>query len=112
MTSDIVLKIKLDEQRMPDEIQWTAADGGVVDPQSAKAFMLGLWDGAEKTAVRIDLWTQKMEINEMNDFFFQTFYGMADTFVRATGNKVLADELRAFAKDFLKKASESQSPQP
>ncbi len=111
MTSDIVLKIKLDELKMPSEIQWTAVDGGVVDPQAAKAFLLGLWDGAEKTAIRIDLWTQKMEINEMNDFFFQTLIGMADTYVRATNNTPLAEEMKAFARDFLKKASESQYPQ-
>ena len=111
MTSDIVLKIKLDELKMPSEIQWTAADGGVVDPQTAKAFLLGLWDGAEKTAIRIDLWTHKMEINEMNDFFYQTFYGMADTYVRATNNTALAEELKTFAKEFLKKASEGHYPQ-
>ena len=108
MTSDIVLKIKLDEQRMPDEIEWTAADGGVNEPQSAKAFLLGLWDGAEKTAVRIDLWTQKMEVNEMNDFYYQTFYGMAETYLRATNNTVLAEELKAFAREFLKKATEAK----
>ena len=106
MTSDIILKVRLDEEKMPGEIMWTAPDGGVPDTQSAKALLLGLWDGAEKTAVRIDLWTSAMEINEMNDFYYQTFFGMADTYVRATRNQALADELKAFARTFLAKASE------
>lgn len=107
MTSDIIIKVKLDEDKMPGEILWTAPDGGVPDQQKAKAILLGLWDGAEKTAVRIDLWASNMEINEMNDFYYQTFYGMAETYVRATRNTALADELKAFAKEFLKKATET-----
>ncbi len=110
MTSDIIIKVKLDEEKMPGEILWVAPDGGVTDQQKAKAMMLGLWDGAEKTAVRIDLWTSDMEINEMNDFYYQTFYGMAETYIRATRNKELADELKAFAKSFLKKATEAGVP--
>jgi len=107
MTSDIVLKIELDADKLPVAIQWTAPDGGVVDPQAAKAFLLGLWDGNDKTAVRIDLWTSKMEVNEMNDFFYQTFHGMAETYARATGNHALSEDLKVFAKNFLTKASQN-----
>ena len=107
MTSDILIQVRLDEDKMPGEIYWTAPDGGVTEQQKAKAMMLGLWDGAQKTAVRIDLWGANMEINEMNDFYYQTFYGMAETYARATRNAALADELKAFAKDFLKKATDA-----
>jgi len=109
MTSDIIIKVRLDEEKMPGEIEWMAPDGGVAEPQKAKALLLGLWDGAEKTAIRIDLWTQSMEIGEMNDFFYQTFYGMAETYTRATRNTALAQELKTFAKEFLKKASEASA---
>ena len=107
MTSNINIQITLDEDKMPETIEWTAPDGGVAEAQSAKAVLIGFWDGAEKSALRIDLWTQKMMVDEMNDFFYQTFFGMADTYVRATKNGELAKELREFAKEFLKKASES-----
>jgi gliding motility-associated protein GldC len=105
MKSNINIQIELAEDKMPEAIQWTAPDGGVTDWQNAKAILLGLWDGEEKSALRIDLWTSKMKVDEMNDFFYQTFYGMADTYIRATKNEALAAELKEFARNFLKKAS-------
>ncbi len=112
MTSHINIEIELAEDKMPEAIQWTAPDGGVAEPQKAKAILLGLWDGEEKSALRIDLWTSKMMVDEMNDFFYQTFYGMADTYLRATRNAELAEELKEFAKEFLKKASEANEKNP
>ena len=50
-------------------------------------------------------------VDEMNDFFYQTLYGMADTYLRATNNKEISEELRSFAKDFLKKASDALEKQ-
>jgi gliding motility-associated protein GldC len=111
MKSNINIQVELADDKMPEAIQWTAPDGGVTDVQNAKAMLLGLWDGQEKSALRIDLWTSKMMVDEMNDFFYQTFYGMADTYQRATQNTALANELKAFAKSFLKKASEQVEAQ-
>lgn len=105
MQSQINIKVELDEDKMPERIEWLAPDGGVDAPQEAKAILLGLWDGQEKSALRIDLWTKKMMVDEMNDFFYQTFFGMADTYVRATKNGELANELKEFAKSFHKKAT-------
>ncbi len=112
MKSHINIQIELAEDKMPEAIQWTAPDGGVADWQNAKAILLGLWDGEEKSALRIDLWTSKMMVDEMNDFFYQTFYGMADTYLRATKNAELAAELREFAKSFLKKATAAVEAAP
>lgn len=107
MRSNINIQIELDEDKMPEVIEWNAPDGGVDGMQQAKAFLLGLWDGEEKSALRIDLWTKKMMVDEMNDFFYQTLHGMADTYLRATKNEELSKELKQFAKDFLKKASDA-----
>lgn len=105
--SNINIQIELDEEKMPEIIEWNAPDGGVEGLQQAKGMLLGLWDGEEKSALRIDLWTKKMMVDEMNDFFYQTLLGMADTYTRATRNKELADELKAFGKSFHKKAVEA-----
>ncbi len=105
MTSQINIQIELAEDKMPETIQWMAPDGGVDEWQKAKAVLLGLWDGDNKEAMRIDLWTSKMMVDEMNDFFYQTLFGMADTYVRATRNGELANEMKEFAKTFLKKAT-------
>ena len=107
MKSHINISVELADDKMPEAIQWIAPDGGVADWQNAKAILLGLWDGEEKSALRIDLWTNKMMVDEMNDFFYQTFYGMADTYLRATQNVELTAELKEFAKSFLKKATKA-----
>lgn len=107
MKSNINIEVELDEEKMPETIHWNAPGGGVDDMQNAKALLLGLWDGQEKSALRIDLWTKKMMVDEMIDFFHQTFHGMADTYLRATKNEAMAKELKEFANSFHKKASEA-----
>lgn len=104
MKSQINIEISLDEDKMPETIMWKAPDGGVDGLQEAKGMLLGLWDGNEKSALRIDLWTKKMMVDEMNEFFYQSLYGMAETYQRATKNEALAKELKKFAKDFHTKA--------
>lgn len=106
MKSNINIQIELDEDKMPETIEWNAPDGGVDGYQQAKGMLLGLWDGHEKSALRIDLWTKKMMVDEMNDFFYQTLFGMADTYARATRNGALAQEIKEFAKTFHKKATD------
>lgn len=106
MSSTIQLDVTLDENRMPEKIHWQAAEGGVMNPTEAKAFMLSIWDLNENAALRIDLWTKKMMVDEMNDFFFQTLMTMADTYQRATNQKELADEIRTFSASFKTKMEE------
>src|SRR5690349_2333274 len=106
--SSIVIDVELDDNRVPANIEWTATEGAGDRKQQAKALMLSLWDGADKTALRIDLWTQKMMVDEMADFYFQTFMTMADTYERATKQSELVQEMRKFAKDFYHRFQELQ----
>jgi len=105
-TSSIHLDIHLDENKVPEKIFWEAAQGGVDKPTEAKAFMLSIWDLNENAALRIDLWTKKMMVDEMDHFFFQTMMTMADTYERATNHKELANEMREFSKSMKKKMDE------
>ena len=106
--SSIVIDVELDENRVPSQIEWRASDSTIERPQQAKAFMLSLWDGADKTALRIDLWTQKMMVDEMADFYYQTLMTMADTFDRATRNTELVGDMKQFARTFYAKFQEQQ----
>lgn len=106
--STIKIEVELDEQKIPATIEWSATDSTIDRPQQAKAFMLSLWDGTDKSALRIDLWTQKMMVDEMADFYYQTFMTMADTFERATRMTELTDEMKAHAQQFYKKFQEIQ----
>lgn len=101
----ISINVTLDEYKMPEHIDWTATGAGTLDTaQPAKAFTLSLWDGVEQTAMSINLWTKRMKVDEMNDFLFQTILTLSDTYVKATKDVALADELKEFAANFKKKA--------
>src|SRR5689334_7586478 len=106
--SSIVIEVELDENRIPQNIEWKATESSADRTQQAKAFMLSLWDGAVKTALRIDLWTQKMMVDEMADFYYQTLMTMADTYERATRQTELVNDMKAFAKEFFRKFQETQ----
>jgi gliding motility-associated protein GldC len=106
--SSIVIDVDLDENRIPQTIEWSASESAASAPQTAKAVMLSLWDGAEKTALRIDLWTQKMMVDEMADFYYQTFMTMADTYARATRQTELVNDMKKFAQDFYQKFQDIQ----
>ena len=103
----ISIDVHLDSEKMPEHIDWHATGSSQAEPTSAKAFMLSLWDGQEKTALKIDLWTKKMMVDEMNDFFYQTMMTMAETFKNATRNEALAEEYKEFARNFKRKADEA-----
>lgn len=107
-TSNISIEVILDELKVPEKIQWTASDSTTDTQQEAKAMMLAFWDGADKSALRIDLWTKDMMVDEMADFYFQALMTMADTFQRATKQEQLTTEMKSFARSFIKKFKESQ----
>ena len=106
--SSIIIDVETDENRVPHAIEWKATDTTIAEAQKAKAMMLSFWDGTEKTALRIDLWTRDMMIDEMTDFFYQTMMTMADTFGRATNNHELVGDMKNFAQDFYRKSREKQ----
>jgi gliding motility-associated protein GldC len=106
--STISIDVNLDEQKIPHQILWSATQSSSEEKQEAKAMMISFWDGKEKAALRIDLWTKEMMVDEMADFYYQTMMTMADTFERATHQKELVDEMKTFAKGFYSKFKKSQ----
>jgi gliding motility-associated protein GldC len=106
--STITVDVFLDDSKVPQQITWKASDSTADMAQQSKAMMLAFWDGADKSAMRIDLWTKDMMVDEMADFYYQTFMTMADTFNRATKNAALVEEMKTFARDFYKKFQDQQ----
>ena len=106
MKSTITVEVNLDEQKVPDEIKWTATDSTADMMQKAQATMLSFWDAQDKSALRIDLWTKDMMVDEMVDFYYQTFVGMADSFERSTHLHPLVADIKTFAKAFQAKFKE------
>ena len=102
ITSEIKFLVELDENRVPEKLTWSAQDGGV-DLEEAKAIMLNIWDSNAQEALRIDLWTKEMPVDEMKMFFHQTLVAMTDTFQRATGDEKMADTMKDFCDYFAEK---------
>jgi|SRR5690606_9446306 len=101
-TSDIIINVGLDENRVPEKLKWTAADGGV-ENEEAKAMLLSIWDPKNKETLRIDLWTKDMPVDEMKIFFHQTLTAMADTFNRATKDEKMTATMKEFCDYFAEK---------
>src|SRR5437762_1718741 len=102
-TSTITIDVLLDKDKVPDQIRWQADNTTAEEPQNAKAIMLSVWDGIDKSALRIDLWTKDMMVDEMADFFYQTMMTMADTYGRATKYHDQVEEMKQFSKEFYEK---------
>lgn len=98
-TSDINIKIGLNEEKLPVRIDWEASDNPA-GSQVAKAMLLAFFDDETKDTLKIDLWTTEMQVMEMDRFFFQTLRGLADTYFRATQNNEMAADMQRFVHYF------------
>ncbi|TXN36919.1 gliding motility protein GldC [Flagellimonas hymeniacidonis] len=101
-TSEIKLTVGLDENRVPEELNWSAQDGGIQD-EEAKAMMLSVWDSKNRESLKIDLWTKDMPVDEMKIFFHQTLVTMADTFMKATQDEKMTATMKDFCDYFAEK---------
>ena len=106
--STITIDVLLDPNKIPEQINWSASGSSAEQAQKAKAMCIAFWDAADKTALRIDLWTKDMMVDEMADFYYQMMMTMADTFKRATKQDEIAADMKKFAKDFFNKFRETQ----
>ena len=101
-TSEILIKVGLNENNLPIGMKWTASDGNI-ENEDAKALLLSLWDPKENNTMRIDLWTKDMTVDEMKQFFHQTLITMADSFEKATGESNICEDLRDYCYHFAEK---------
>jgi gliding motility-associated protein GldC len=102
-TSEIKLIVKLDDNRVPEKIEWEATDAGFDGKKEAKSLILSLWDKKEGLTLGIDLWTKEMLVEDMNIHFHQVFLKLADTYRRATKNREIADMIEDFSAEFARK---------
>jgi len=101
-SSKISIKVGLDENRVPEKLNWSA-DDGAIDDMEAKALLLSVWDSSQKDTYKINLWTKEMPVNEMIQFFHQTLTSMADTFETATGDEKMSATMRDFCDYYAEK---------
>lgn len=97
--TQIHIDIELDENHIPEKMSWNAEDGGIRN-QETKAVMVSVWDDKDKEALRIDLWTKEMPMDDMKRFYHQIFISMANSYQRATSEDEVADSIIEFAENF------------
>ena len=97
--TQITINVELDENHVPERMTWNAQDGGV-ENQETKATMISVWDDKAMEALRIDLWTKDMPVDQMKMFLHQIFVSLGHTYQRATGEDDVAEKIQEFAEDF------------
>ena len=100
--SQITINVELDENHVPEKMNWNAPDGGI-ENQETKAAFISVWDDKTKQAMRIDLWTKDMPLDDMKMFFYQTLSAMSETFERATGDEKMKATMEDFCLYFAEK---------
>jgi len=105
-TSNITFTVSLDENKVPEKIEWHAEDAGMDGKMDTKAIMLSVFDTASEETLRIDLWTKEMKVDEMKRFFHQTLVSMAESLQRATNEDAMAADMRDFARHFAERMME------
>ncbi|MBK7344040.1 MAG: gliding motility protein GldC [Saprospiraceae bacterium] len=99
-TSQIRINVGLNEANIPVEITWEADDQGGVEPQPCKAMFLSLFERKAKETLKIDLWTEDMQVAEMDRMIFHTLRSMTDTYLKASNHIELAEQFQQFVHYF------------
>jgi gliding motility-associated protein GldC len=98
--SQIRIDVGLNESQVPVQIRWDADDHAGEGPVDCKAVLLSLFERNSKETLRIDLWTEDMQVAEMDRLVFHTLRSLADTYLKASNHMELAREFQAFAHYF------------
>jgi gliding motility-associated protein GldC len=107
--SEIKFTVDLDEEKIPENISWSATDSGMDGDKPASAIMLSIWDPKDHTSLRIDLWTKKMLVDDMKRFYYENFITMADAYRRSTNDDEGAASIKNFAESFGKSSGATGS---
>jgi gliding motility-associated protein GldC len=102
MINTIEFKIRLDENKVPENITWSAPQSAINNAET-KAIMVAVWDNKAHETLKMDLWTKDMPLHDMKLFFHQTLLTMADTFERASSDEKMSATMRDFCDYFAEK---------
>ena len=102
-TAEIKITVSLDEKNLPESILWYSSDSENTQELPCKSMILALWDQQYQNSLRLDLWTKDMPVDEMKRFFYETLMTMSDSFLKATGEKNIVEDLRDYCAHFAEK---------
>ncbi|MDH5608031.1 MAG: gliding motility protein GldC [Cyclobacteriaceae bacterium] len=91
----ITFNVTLDDENIPEKIQWDADDKGMEGLLDTKSISVALWDDQKKNTLRIDLWTKDMTIDEMKRFYIDCLGGISQTLLSSTGDEFMSAEINS-----------------
>jgi gliding motility-associated protein GldC len=91
--SEINFKVELDENNVPEKIQWDATDKPEAGFSDSKSISISLWDHLQKNTLRIDLWTKDMPVDEMKRFYIDCLGGLSQSILTSTNDEFMAGEI-------------------
>lgn len=100
---EISITVELDDNNIPEKIDWNATDKAGEGIANCKAMFLSMWDPEKQDTLRLDLWTKEMTKEEMKVFFHQTLVTMAETLENSTEEEAMAEDMRDFTAYFAEK---------
>jgi len=101
-TTSINIQVSLDENNVPEKMQWTAQDGGI-ENQNTEAMLLSFWDAKTQETLKMDLWVKEMPVDQMQKFFHQTLVALSQTFYKATQDEKMTATMQDFCDYFAEK---------
>lgn len=88
--SEINFKVTLDDQSIPEQIQWSATDNPNEGIEETKSIFVGVWDHYHKGTLALPLWTKDMDVLEMKRFYIEVIGSIGNTLVDATGDQKMS----------------------
>lgn len=98
--SEIKITIDLDKEMMPQLIQWEAESPEGIQKRNSKAMLLSFFDEETLETFKIDLWTKKLQIAEMDRLMYNSLKALTETYFKATKNESLANQMHSFVHHF------------
>ena len=110
-SSDINIRIELDENRVPAKIEWQASEAGQSQPAESKSIFLSLLVKDTLDTSTLFLWTKECQVAEMDRKIYYALTAMTDGYFRATQHTELANEMRRFVQYFGEKTGILTQPE-
>ncbi len=98
--SEIIIRIELDAQRVPERIEWEASEAHQSHPAESKSVFLALLDKETLDTSTLFLWTKECQVSEMDRKIFYALSALSDGYYKSTQHTELANEMRRFVQYF------------
>jgi gliding motility-associated protein GldC len=98
--SEIIVRIQLDQNRIPEKIEWKATEAGQAAFNESKSVFIALLDKETLDTSTLFLWTKECQVGEMDRKVYYSLASITDGYYRASQNTELANEMRKFVQYF------------